>query len=193
MAPPKSKPKAKTKAAPKKTPEIATPENNTPESSSKKRKVDWAAIDDSTFDGFTLVSVKTTKTSRKSAPTPKKQKSAKSEDGETESYNKDAPLDADITQKNPFPNSELSETHYQVEPSAEWESTQRYRKFTSESIISTLIRSPANTFTVSHAEFSGQSEFSGSSSQCTTSALSTTLNASIMSMWLLTMSSVSPW
>lgn len=134
MAPPKSayKSKTKVKASLKRSPDTATPENETPEPSSKKRKIDWANIDDTVFPGFELVPVKVNKISKKSAATPKEQKAGRTDKGEAESYNKDAPLDADITQRNPFPDSELSDTHYQVKPSAEWESTQRYRKFTSE-------------------------------------------------------------
>jgi hypothetical protein len=103
----------------------------TPNTISKKRKIDWATIDDeNTFPGFTLhpAKIKTPKTS-------KKQKSRKSTDGKPPAgdageYYKDAPLDADIVQKNPFVDSQLSETHYVVKPTAEWESTLRYRKFT---------------------------------------------------------------
>jgi len=132
--PPKSKSKAKAKATPKKAPATATPDTETPdpESAAQKRKVDWATIDDETpFEGFTLKAVKANKPPKKSSPAHKRQKTSKPSNGEVQSY-RDAPLDADIVQRNPFPESELSETHYKVNPSLEWESTQRYRKFTSK-------------------------------------------------------------
>jgi hypothetical protein len=97
----------------------------------KKRKVNWATIDKGgPFEGFKLKAAKM-KTPKKSTLAYKKQKTAKSANADTESW-RDGPLDADIVQKNPFPESELSETHFSVEPMAEWESTQRYRKFTSK-------------------------------------------------------------
>ncbi|KAH5052278.1 hypothetical protein HBI24_160120 [Parastagonospora nodorum] len=103
----------------------------TPDPASKKRKIDWATIDQKkVFPGFKLypAKIKTPKANRK-------QKMRKSTGGipttgDTGGYNKDDPLDADIVQKNPFSESQLSETHYVVRPAAEWESTQRYRKFT---------------------------------------------------------------
>lgn len=102
----------------------------TPETASKKRKVDWATIDKKNiFPGFQLRPAKI------KTPKAKKQKTRKSTGSkpacaDAGGYNKDDPLDADIVQKNPFSDSQLSETHYVVRPALEWESTQRYRKFT---------------------------------------------------------------
>lgn len=107
----------------------------TPSTVSKKRKVDWATIDDKElFHGFTLHAPKIRATKR-SGSADKKQKTRKSivggpAVGGSDVFNRDAPLDAEIVQKNPFAESSLSETHYLVKPAAEWESTLRYRKFT---------------------------------------------------------------
>lgn len=138
-------PRNKAKATPKEVPQVATPETETPDTevpdieapalatpttATRKRKVDWATIDErKPFRGFTLKAAKA-KTPKKSARRDKKQKTASTTNGET-GY-RDAPLGADIVQQNPFQGGELSETHYQVKPVAEWESTQRYRKFTSK-------------------------------------------------------------
>jgi hypothetical protein len=104
--------------------------SNTPTSTkaSKKRKIDWATIDDvKPFQGFTLHAPKA-KAPKKSGN--KRQKTRKSiEGGPIVSY-KDAPLDANGVQQNPFEDSSLTEAHYLVKPTAEWESTLRYRKFT---------------------------------------------------------------
>jgi hypothetical protein len=127
-------PPNKTKATSKKAPAPATPDTKTPKTpktATKKRKVDWATIDDKElFQGFTVKPVKSAK-SKKTPQAKKKLRTGKSQDGEGEGY-RDAPLDAQIVQKNPFPESELSETHYLVDPATEWESTSRYRKFTSK-------------------------------------------------------------
>jgi hypothetical protein len=124
-------PPRKSKAILKNVPAATTPDTDTPGTSTKKRKVDWATIDEpKPFQGFKLKAVKA-KTPKKAIQANKKQKTGKPSDGETERY-RDAPLGADIVQKNPFPESELSETRYQVQPTAEWESTLRYRKFTSK-------------------------------------------------------------
>jgi hypothetical protein len=120
--PPKKKIKATSKIAttPSKAIALTTPQTSSP-ISSRKRKIDWATIDDKEpFQGFGLKHIK-------AAKSKKKQRTSNGTDG----Y-KDAPLDAKILQKNPFAEGELSETHYLVEPTAEWESTQRYRKFTSK-------------------------------------------------------------
>lgn len=104
------------------------PKRKREDTSSNTRRIDWATIDDKhSFPGFTLKALRT-KTTKSPTQPKKKQKTDTSADT-TASY-KDAPLDAEIVQPNPFPGAELSETHYQVEPVAEWESTQRYRKFT---------------------------------------------------------------
>jgi hypothetical protein len=108
----------------------ATPQTSSP-GPSKKRKIDWATIDDKEpFQGFGLRHIKATKSK-------KKQKASSG----TNTY-KDAPLDAKILQKNPFVESELSETQYLVEPAAEWESTLRYRKFTSKQNYRHLLAQP---------------------------------------------------
>jgi hypothetical protein len=129
---PRAKRKLSIKAASKKQlPPNATPETEAPDTNAKKRKIDWATIDDpAPFGGFTLTAVKG-KAPKNAAPSVKKQKTTKSGGVESEYY-RDAPMDADIVQKNPFLPTELSETHYQVEPPLAWESTQRYRKFTSK-------------------------------------------------------------
>lgn len=130
-------PKSKAKPALKKAPDAATPDTETPDKTSKKRKVDWATIDDKKpFQGFRLEALKT---KSRSSPAHKKQRTERPVIGALETY-KDAPLDADIVQKNPFTGSELSETHYKVKPALEWESTQRYRKFTSKSNSSQSLR-----------------------------------------------------
>jgi hypothetical protein len=104
-----------------------TSANDTPGTSTKKRKVDWATIDEpKPFQGFKLKAV-TAKIPKKA---DKKQKTGKPSDGERKRY-RDA-LGVDIVQKNPFLESDLSETRYQVQPTAEWESTVRYRGFTSK-------------------------------------------------------------
>ena len=130
-----SKAKSRAKATPKWTPgmpDTSNTETPDPELNGKKRKIDWATIDDqSHFEGFTLVPTKPNKAPKKSTPVPKKQKTGRPSSAEVQSY-KDAPLDADIAQKNPFPAGKLSDTYYKVEPALEWESTQRYRKFTSK-------------------------------------------------------------
>lgn len=117
------------------TPEPTRRKSASSITSTKKRKVDWSKIDqEKIFEGFTLHAVKPakTKTSRNSTPSTKKHKSGKAGTVESETYN-DAPMDADIVQKNPFEDGELRETHYKVQPSLEWESTSRYRRFTSKS------------------------------------------------------------
>jgi hypothetical protein len=124
--------KGKARATPKKIAEThaSLHGSTTPEPSSKKRKVDWSTIDqDKTFNGFALNLVRP-KASKKAQPS-KKQKTIHDNGRATENY-KDAPLDANIVQTNPFSESDISNTHYAVEPAAAWESTNRYRKFTSK-------------------------------------------------------------
>jgi hypothetical protein len=125
-------PARKAGAIPKKKPASATPEASIPNKASKKRKIDWSTIDEQKkpFDGFKLTAVKTKPA--KPGQASKKQKTSKPATGVAEGY-RDAPLDADIVQRNPFAESDLSQTHYKVTPAALWESTLRYRKFTSES------------------------------------------------------------
>jgi hypothetical protein len=108
--------------------EGAPSDTSTPTTASKSQQIDWKTIDHpKQFGGFTLGPAKV-KQSKKSGQAKKKQKTS---EGETEGY-RNAPLDADIVQKNPFSEGDLSQTHYSVKPAAHWESTQRYRKFTSE-------------------------------------------------------------
>lgn len=124
MAPPKSK--KSTPRKPARSDSLPQSEGSLPVS--KKRKIDWATIDDDQpFQGFELKSIKS-----KSVQPAKRHKSGEPSDVSNDGY-KDAPLDADIVQKNPYPDADLSDTHYLVEPRAEWESTLRYRKFTSKS------------------------------------------------------------
>jgi hypothetical protein len=125
-------PPRKSVVTPKKTPESAIPEVAAAETASKKRKIDWSAVDEqkTPFAGFTLRSVKI-KATKGSSQAGKKQKTNKPTEGLPVAY-RDAPLDADIVQKNPFAEGEMSQTHYIVKPAAYWESTLRYRKFTSK-------------------------------------------------------------
>ncbi|KAF1912633.1 hypothetical protein BDU57DRAFT_583096 [Ampelomyces quisqualis] len=99
---------------------------------SKKRKIDWATIDETPLleKGFTLkpVASKPTRTPSKRRKN-KRQKLDKAAGLDREGY-KDAPMNADIVQRNPYAECELSQTHYRVQPARVWEETQRYRKFT---------------------------------------------------------------
>jgi hypothetical protein len=118
------------KATPKKSAGRSAP---TPNTTSNKRKINWATIDESEpFPGFKVKRV-TAKAPDKTpqANASKKRKTGRQSSARSDNYT-DAPLDAEIVQKNPFPESDLSETHYVVEPKAEWESASRYRKFTSK-------------------------------------------------------------
>lgn len=99
-------------------------------SASLKRKVDWATIDkNGEFEGFRIEAVRPKTMKQPPKTSNKKQKTNAS--GASANY-KDAPLGADLVQENPFTETELSEVHCKVEPALEWESTNRYRKFTSE-------------------------------------------------------------
>ncbi|KAH7076374.1 hypothetical protein BKA63DRAFT_281377 [Paraphoma chrysanthemicola] len=116
----------KSKSTPRLDMEATKYDSDVSSATSKKRKIDWATIDNGTaFKGFTLNPVKI-KTPKSAAQAQKKQKIANGDAGSGKSM----PLSAEIVQQNPFPGSELSETHFTVQPIAEWESTQRYRKFT---------------------------------------------------------------
>jgi hypothetical protein len=129
-------PPRKPRTTPKKASESATPEAAVPDTASKKRKVNWSTIDEQKkpFEGFKLTAVKT-KTVKKTSQAGKRQKTTKPATGVSEGY-RDAPLDADIVQRNPFAESDLSQTHYKVTPAGLWESTLRYRKFTSKFCLS---------------------------------------------------------
>jgi len=127
--------KAKGSATPRKTSKTATPDNDSRIENGKKRKIDWATIDDTeTFQGFKLKPAKAAqvKTPKNASPAHKKSKPGKAASTEREEY-RVAPTSADIVTPNPFEAGQLSETHYKVDPAFEWESTQRYRKFTSKS------------------------------------------------------------
>lgn len=109
--------------------------STSPNTSTKKHrpKIDWGAIDENGgFGGFTVKTVTGKKVVKPTGrPSLKKQRS--NDDSPTarkESY-KDAPMGADVRQPNPYLETKLSEVYVKVEPQAEWESTQRYRKFTS--------------------------------------------------------------
>ncbi len=97
---------------------------------SKKQKIDWATIDDTGFDGFVVKSIAVKALKSSGRPPTKKQKNG-SVHSATNTY-KNASFNARLSQKNPFEETELSEVHCKIEPAAEWESTQRYRRFTSE-------------------------------------------------------------
>ena len=93
-------------------------------SKSSKRTRDGAELDwDEKFDGFELEYVKL------KAKANKKRKS----DRQTTSTDNDwrsAPLHAEVTSENPYPETDLTDVHCKIKPAAYWESTQRYRKFT---------------------------------------------------------------
>lgn len=124
---------ARTRAPPSKSqPARSDASSSTPDPANQKRKIDWSTIDDeATFEGFTVkaVSFKTPKKSTK--PAHKKQKTGTPASEGSEIY-QDAPRDAEIIQTNPFSETELSAVHCKIEPAAEWESMQRYRRFTSK-------------------------------------------------------------
>jgi hypothetical protein len=101
------------------------PAHTEPPSDGKKRKIDWSTVDD--FQGFTIKSTRVKAAS-------KKQKTATEADGTQHNLPaQNAPLTADVFQANPFPETELSAVHMKIEPANFWESTSRYRKFTSKS------------------------------------------------------------
>ena len=88
----------------------------------KKQKIDWSTVDN--FEGFTITSVGCRTQKQASNPAGKQPKS------NTGIPDQNAPLDADVVQPNPFPETELSEVHVKISPAIYWESTSRYRKFT---------------------------------------------------------------
>ncbi|CAO2657058.1 Nn.00g058610.m01.CDS01 [Neocucurbitaria sp. VM-36] len=95
-----------------------------------KRKIDWATIDeDGDFDGFTVKSVTFRTPKKSSKESHKRQKTGTPASEGSENY-LDAPRDAEVTQENPYAETELSAVHCKIEPAAEWESMQRYRRFT---------------------------------------------------------------
>ncbi|RMZ66771.1 ebs-bah-phd domain-containing [Pyrenophora seminiperda CCB06] len=99
------------------------PRDNGNIAAAKKQKIDWSTIDN--FEGFTVSSVSVRPQKQTSNPATKKSKS------NIEKYpGQDAPLDANVVQPNPFPETDLSEIHVRISPAAYWESTNRYRKFT---------------------------------------------------------------
>lgn len=121
------------KATPKKSAKINA---STPPATSNKRKIDWATIDDTEpFPGFTIQLLKAKAPAKPPTKTPqantnKKRKTGSQSSGTVDNY--DAPLDAQAVSLNPFPESDLSDLHYVIEPKDEWESAMRYRKFTSK-------------------------------------------------------------
>jgi len=99
------------------------PTHNNSTATAKKQKINWSTIDN--FEGFTIssVGVRTQKQASKHA--------AKKSRANAEKYpGQDAPLDADVVQPNPFPETDLSDVHVKISPADYWESTSRYRKFT---------------------------------------------------------------
>ena len=106
------------------------PRSATSNSAGKKRKIDWSTVDD--FDGFTLTSVSVKTQKKSSKPASKKQRTGAQASGSRNYPGQDAPLDANVDQPNPFPEADLSEVHMKVAPVLYWESTNRYRKFTSK-------------------------------------------------------------
>ncbi|KAH9879401.1 hypothetical protein J1614_002841 [Plenodomus biglobosus] len=99
-------------------------------SAETKPKVDWSTIDQrKDFDGFKVLAVKLKPNKEAAKPVVKKQKTTLKASRASEIY-KQAPLSAQVSQENPFPETDLSEIYCKIEPALEWESTQRYRKFT---------------------------------------------------------------
>ncbi|KAI8940035.1 hypothetical protein NX059_003757 [Plenodomus lindquistii] len=92
----------------------------------KLAKVDWSAMGE--FKGFTVSAVKLKPKEQPAKPASKKQKTNKASRA-SEAY-KNAPLRAEVVQPNPFLEIELQEVYWKIKPAREWESTQRYRKFT---------------------------------------------------------------
>lgn len=93
---------------------------DTPESHKRKReRVDWSSIDQKgTFHGFELKPLKASKKRRSM---------------------KDLRL-PHIVQPNVFDGCNLSETQFTVTPPLEWDSTGRYKKFTSKAPLAAELR-----------------------------------------------------
>lgn len=109
----------------------ALPNSTAQSAASQKRKIDWSTIDEQEpFKGFTL-SAATSNKRRKVGQSQAKAKAVTTHDADVLGYSA-APLSADIVQPNPFPEVDLSQAHYLIEPARIWESTKRYRKFTSK-------------------------------------------------------------
>ncbi|KAF2132770.1 hypothetical protein P153DRAFT_393728 [Dothidotthia symphoricarpi CBS 119687] len=107
------------------SPDEDTPAGNAPKTSAvRKRKINWAKMNDSNFGGFE-VHTATIRPSGKQSN--KKQKVDAQADSDAPD---DATTDADITQSNPFTEVDLSATYHVIKPVAEWESTKRYKNFT---------------------------------------------------------------
>lgn len=103
----------------------------TPAAVSKKRRIDWETIDEpELFEGFTVKFV-TSKKRRKSGRARNQNEPTLMDVADMRGYKKGS-LSADIFQANPFPEAPLSAARYTVEPAHIWESTQRYRRFTSK-------------------------------------------------------------
>lgn len=95
-------------------------------------KVDWSTIDQrGNFDGFVIKAAKLKPSKEYCQPNNSTQKTDAMASRRNLSY-KEAPLDANILQENPYAETDVSEIHCKIEPAREWESMQRYRKFTSE-------------------------------------------------------------
>ncbi|KAA8616886.1 ebs-bah-phd domain-containing protein [Pyrenophora tritici-repentis] len=95
-----------------------TPPTDNKFATTKKQKIEWDKVDN--FEGFTISSV--------GLNAPKQGKKSKRNYG---AYpGQDAPLDAEVVQPNPFPDTDLSEVHVKISPAIYWENTSRYRKFT---------------------------------------------------------------
>ncbi|USP77004.1 hypothetical protein yc1106_04278 [Curvularia clavata] len=93
----------------------------------KKPKLDWSTIQD--FHGFTVTAVNAKAQKKLRNAAANKHKTATP--GKPPKYpGQDAPLDANVVQSNPFPQTELSPVHVKISPALHWESTSRYRKFT---------------------------------------------------------------
>lgn len=107
-------------APPTKTNPLNNPGNS-------KRKMDWDSIDENkAFKGFTLKAVAPRR------PSNKRQKTGAGARGATGSE-KDASRIAEINEENPYKETKLNTIHCQVVPARLWESTDRFRSFTSKS------------------------------------------------------------
>jgi hypothetical protein len=114
----------------KSKPAVEKPAHIKPPSTDKKRKIDWSTVED--FDGFQVKSASVKKAR-------KKQKTG-AQASEVHYPGRDVPLKAEIVQANPFPGAELSAVHMKIEPAQYWESTNRYKKFTSKSQSQSRVR-----------------------------------------------------
>ncbi|KAI4648722.1 uncharacterized protein J4E79_009793 [Alternaria viburni] len=105
--------------------EKPTSNGSTPQpNGAKKRKIDWSTVDKDLSFKITAVTVRKHKKPSKSA----KSKQGAVNGGHVSEF--DAPLDAETTQPNPYPKTQLPELHVKIKPALYWEAMRRYRRFT---------------------------------------------------------------